>query len=96
MAFMYVILYKTRDGISAKVSTDGSLQRSVGSENSQLTHGPFAVFQVHEFTGLENVDTEDLVATLRQRMTVEKLIDHFGYDISNDQLIDMLKRRMDD
>jgi hypothetical protein len=51
---MYIELRLDGDNkVVAKVTNNGN---GVGSSTTRLTHGPFAVFQVDRFEGLDNID----------------------------------------
>jgi hypothetical protein len=97
MSFMYIHLRKLREGdIEAAVFKHGSLpSTSVGSENSRMTHGPFAVFQVDHFVGLENIDTSDLLEELQRRFTPAQLMQTLQFQFSSKELLAIIAERME-
>jgi len=91
---MYIQLRKRTNGnIAAEVRTSGYLP-GVGSENSRLNTAPFAVFQIDEFLGLENVDTDNLVEELRRRLTPDQIKRRFGYQLTDADLLEEIQTRM--
>ncbi len=99
MSFMYIHLGKDdRSGeIIAVVKTHGDLSQaspSVGAENTRLSRSPFAVFQVDKFVGLENIDTDELVAELQRRMTAAQLMQRIEFQFTSKELLDMVAERM--
>jgi hypothetical protein len=98
MPFMYLHLHTSVNDTSrliAEVKTTGSPNApSLGTANSQMSHGPVGVFRIEQFTGLENISMDDLMTELSSRMTAEQIIQYVSTDISNAQLIEMVKKRM--
>ena len=97
MSFMYLELSvdpEDHGGIRAAVKKYGKLNRSVGSENSRMTHGPFAVFAIDGFDGLENIDTEELLRELTDRLSAERIIELMGVQLPKEVLLREVERRI--
>jgi hypothetical protein len=94
MGFMYLALYWEEDGISADVIKDGELRfRSLGSENSRIGSRPFSVFQIEHFTGLSNINTNDLEREVIRRIGADGLLERLKAEVSDMDLINELGRR---
>ena len=85
----------TQPGIRAEVRTHGQTPApsSIGGPNTRYSSSPFAVFQIAEFTGLECINTDDLLTELRSRLTAEEIMRRLSYTIPTDTLLAMLKER---
>ena len=94
--FRYLKLsYNPEGGINAEVCEDGNLKFvSVGSDTTRMSYGPFAVFQIEEFTGLANIYTEDLISEIRRRLSHERIVAEFMSDVSADDILAQIRRRM--
>ena len=94
MSFMYLHLKTEKDGnVLAEVKTEGK-PPSLGSANSRPSYGPFAVFRIDEFRGLENIDLDDLLAEVRQRLTPAQALTRLAGSIPDDDLVSMIRERM--
>lgn len=93
---MYLHLRVNSDGgISATVENQGELKfSSLGSENTQYSNAPFAVFQIHEFDGLEVIETEDLKNELIRRVGADSLGGQFVREASTSQIMAELRNRV--
>lgn len=97
MSFMYLHLFKGKEGdIRATVMPHGHRPRTdtVGSETSRMTHGPFAIFQIDEFTGIENISTDDLIVELRTRVTPHQLMQRLEFSFTDKELLELIAERM--
>lgn len=93
MGFTYLDLYSGDDGkVTADISCKSTV-RSVGTETSRWSKGPFATFALDGFTGLSVIDTNSLVKELLTRMTVQQLMGSLAYEFSSDELFEMLRKR---
>lgn len=92
MGFQYLHLSANTDGeIYAKVATTGP---SLGSETSRSSKGPFAVFQIESFTGLPQINNEDLLNELLKRFTIPQLMKRLEWQLSNDELMELIDKRL--
>lgn len=92
MGFTYLNLYASDGKITADISCKSTV-RSVGTETSRWSRGPFATFALDGFSGIEFIDTNDLVEELMQRMTAQQLMERLAYAFSTDELMTMLRKR---
>jgi len=96
MTFMYLHLRTDKDGkIHATVMSHGALTfSSLGGPNSQASHGPFAVFRIEGFDGLENVDERLLMQELFRRYTTKELLQQLQINMTTRELIELLSDRL--
>lgn len=92
MPFTYLDLHAEDDRILATVSKESKV-RSVGTENSRWSRGPFATFAIDGFQGIDVISTDDLVEELLERMTAQQLMERLAYAFSTDDLMTMLRKR---
>lgn len=95
MSFMYLHLRTIEGKIHATVKVHGDLVRqSVGHQNTQFTNGPFAVFQVHEFDGFENLSDKDLIEELFRRFSSMELLQRLQLRLTADDIMAILRDRL--
>jgi hypothetical protein len=96
MGFMYLHLHAGKDGtVHAEVRNDGTLEFStLGTESSQLTRAPLAVFRIGEFTGLDCISTRDLEREVTRRIGPRGLVKRLALLLSTRELVDMLAERI--
>jgi hypothetical protein len=97
MTFQYLHLKVTNSGgIRAEVHNQGTLpqRQSIGTQNSRNSNGPFQIIQIEEFTGLECIDTADLRDELTKRMTQEKIVQFLAHELTNEQLMEIIRNRL--
>lgn len=96
MGFVYLHLRTDKYGnVHAAVKDDGRLHdTTLGSANSQLTHGPFAVFKIEGFTGLEYLADDDLERELVRRLGPDRLSRRLAASLSTAGLLALLSERV--
>jgi hypothetical protein len=98
MTFMYLHLMTDQYGkVHASVKNNGALTfSSLGGPDSQGSHGPFAVFKIEDFDGIENIDNENLLNELLRRFTVRQLIQYIQIHMSTKEILELLSERLTD
>jgi hypothetical protein len=99
MGFMYLHLRTADQGreIRATVMSHGApTVSSLGGPNSRPSHGPFAVFQIDGFDGLENVDEKLLMQELFRRYTTKELLQQLQLNMTTRELLELLSDRLTD
>lgn len=96
MPFMYLHLRADKERqIHATVKSQGEMKtHHLGTENSRWSSSPFAVFQLESFDGIECIDTDELVAELRRRMTPKQLMQRIEFQFTSEELLEMVAKRM--
>lgn len=93
--FMYLHVSCDKEGRTrAQLKNDGEL-RTLGSSCSRATYAPVAVFRIDSFTGLDAVGTDDLLGELQRRFSATALMARVAGHLTNGELLDMVRRRMD-
>lgn len=93
--FMYLVL-DIKDGkLVASIKNDGKFApRSLGTESSQLTHSPVAVFRIEGFDGIDCISDDELIFELHKRFTVTKLLDRMNVYLTDDELMAIMTERL--
>lgn len=95
MAFMYLHLTADDGGVRAEVKNEGELRfRTLGTVNSRFSQGPFAVFQISSFSGLNCIESDDLYEELLRRRGKQYLMNRLEIHLTNEELIRMVTERM--
>ncbi|HLY75923.1 MAG TPA: hypothetical protein VKU80_17520 [Planctomycetota bacterium] len=80
-------------GTAARLTNDGTLT-SLGTAHSRLKGSPFAVFQIASFAGLDIVDQASFEAEILRRYSTKELANLIGRELDNEEVLDLLARRM--
>ena len=95
--FMYLELFYNEEdrGVRVKViETSTPLKRAVGSQSTRFTDAPFAIYAINGFDGLDNIDTEELLRILTDRLDAARIIELMGAQLPKEVLLSELEKRL--
>lgn len=92
MAFMYLHLFSDGGKIRAQIRNDGKIS-SLGGPHSRDSHAPFSVMRIEGFAGIECIDDRQLIDELLRRYSSKQLFDKLQFELTNLELLDILRRR---